>query len=96
MKVSLRQLDKVVSQIKRDCLYADNNYDDVHIVLTFNDGDPANGEIVSHLVLEAEASSQSKERNNYLTSKIKCELFEVHEKFEPIVTIEVSKKLTKS
>lgn len=96
MKISLRHLDRVIAQMKRECIYSDNNHDDVVVDLSLKEGDPANGQIVTCLALEADASAQSKERNGYIASKAKCELFEIHEKMEPVITIEVAKKLVRN
>lgn len=95
MKVSLRQLKRVVTQLEKECLYGDNSYDDVEVDLDITDADPGNGKIVDVLNMKATSSDQNKERNSFLSEDVEVQLFPKEDKAEPIITVKVTKKLTR-
>lgn len=95
MKVSLRHLKRVINQLERECIHDENTADDVAVTVSITSADPGNGAIVATLNLETQSSAQSLERNDLISADVKIELFEKHEKMEPIIKIDMVKKLTR-
>jgi hypothetical protein len=90
MKMSLKQLEQVLSTIKR---YAAHDTEDLTLEVKMVDADPGNKTIASTLTIAATASDNYLERNGQLKQEISVEMFERHEKQEPIASMINSTKL---
>jgi hypothetical protein len=94
MKVSLRQLKKCISQIERESIYdTSSSIDDTIVEINISEGDPGNSKLMSSLIMSASASDLFLEKSKIIYASSKVELFEKHEKMEPIVDISFSKKI---
>lgn len=95
MKLSLKQLKKCISTLERECLYTDQSTDDVEVKITIAEGDPGNGRLISSVIMEAASSDLHLEKNSIIAEDVKIEMFEKHEKMDPVLTVNISKKITR-
>lgn len=93
MKVSLKQLKRALLQLEKETMYVDHSTDDSEVCITIVEGDPGNGKLLSHIVMTATGSELHNEKSGMLAVDAKVEVFEKVEKLEPIITVNLTKKL---
>lgn len=92
MKISLKQLEQTIKTIRNT--YAKLESEDLAISISITEGDPGNGQLLASFALEVSASEHSLERDRNLSVHGKYELFDKHEKLDPIGTLNLVHKLS--
>lgn len=90
MKISLRQLEQAIGTMKRGTVH---DGEDIVVEVKIHNGDPGNGRLISTLEMTGSATDTYLDRNGQIKSVVKLELYEKHEKMEPVASLESAAKI---